>query len=271
MNEAAAIGVDTRDARLLLAHVLRVDNAAVMAHPERELSIDESVAVAALLQRRSAGEPLQYLTGEQEFYGLRLCVTPDVLIPRPETEHLVEAVELWATKFTDGRMLEITDIGTGSGAIAIALATHMAGVRIFAVDLSPGALEVAKKNAREHRCLDRIDFKQNDLLAGVPERSLDAVVSNPPYIPGGDVRTMQREVVEHEPHMALFAGEDGLEVYRRLIPQAHAALKPHGLLAMEFGYGQRDALATLLQDGWRDVRFVDDYAGIPRVVLAERA
>ncbi len=265
------MGIVPRDARLLLVRILNTKATPVMAYPERELSVEQAAAFLALLKRRADGEPLQYILGEQEFYGLLLRVTPDVLIPRPETEHLVEAVELWATQFRDDRTLEIADIGTGSGAIAIALSTHVAGVRVLGIDLSPAALEVAKQNAHTHGCRDRIDFLQNDLLTGFAAHTLDAVVSNPPYIPAGDATTMQREVVEHEPHTALFAGAEGLELYRRLIPQAHHALKHSGLLAMEFGFGQRDALAGLLQEGWHNVRFLDDYAGIPRVVLAERA
>ena len=259
-----------RDAETLLAHLLDRDRASLLAHPETELTSEQTSAFNALIARRAAHEPLQYITGHQEFYNLDFHVTPDVLIPRPETEHLVEAVLLWATRFHDERMLQIVDVGTGSGAIAIALATHLAGATFTATDISEGALAIARENARTHDCEDRIQFVRCDLLPGLPdENRFDAIVSNPPYVPTGDASTMQPEVVDHEPHTALFAGGDGLDIYRRLIPAAHAALREQGLLALEIGHGQRDALAELLAD-WNDVRFIDDYQGIPRIALALR-
>lgn len=267
-------GLDRRDAELLVAHVIGRDRTFLLAHPETPLDPEVLKRMQALIERRVAGEPLQYLLGTQEFYGLEMRVTPAVLIPRRETEHLIEAVELWATRFHDERTLQMADVGTGSGAIAIALATHLAGCELTAIDLSVDALAVARENAERHACSDRIRFLHGDLLGPVAERvregfRFDAIVSNPPYVPAGDAATMQPEVVQHEPHTALFAGADGLDIYRRLIPQAFAALTSCGLLAMEFGYGQRDALAELLS-GWNDVRFVDDYQGIPRIVLAIR-
>jgi release factor glutamine methyltransferase len=267
--DESAHRIELRDAQGLLAHVSGRDRTWLFAHPEAPAEQATAARFRDLCTRRAAGEPLQYLTGVQEFYGLALRVTPDVLIPRPETEHLVEAVELWATQLESGELLQMADVGTGSGAIAIALATHVGHVRLTAIDHSAAALAIARENAQAHSCADRITFLENDLLSGIPAHSFDAVVSNPPYIPSGDAATLQREVVAHEPHTALFAGDYGLDVYRRLIPQAHNALKPHGLLALEFGFGQRDALAELLA-GWTDVRFLDDYAGIPRVVLAKR-
>jgi release factor glutamine methyltransferase len=164
------------------------------------------------------------------------------------------------------------DVGTGTGAIAIALAKHLPHAEVIACDLSPAALEVAKENAAMNQVALR--FTESDLLAAfAPEIAdgllFDAVVSNPPYIPDGDAAEMQPEVVAYEPHSALFAGTDGLEIYRRLIPQAHAVLRDGGLLAMEIGFGQRDALVVLLRD-WVDVKFLNDYANIPRVVLATK-
>lgn len=267
-------GLDRRDAELLVAHVIGRDRTFLLAHPETPLDPEVLKRMQALIERRVAGEPLQYLLGTQEFYGLEMRVTPAVLIPRRETEHLIEAVELWATRFHDERTLQIADVGTGSGAIAIALATHLAGCELTAIDLSPDALAIARENAERHACSDRIRFLHGDLLGPVAEQvregfRFDAIVSNPPYVPAGDAATMQPEVVQHEPHTALFAGADGLDIYRRLIPQALEAITSCGLLAMEFGYGQRDALAELLS-GWNDVRFVDDYQGIPRIVLAIR-
>jgi release factor glutamine methyltransferase len=263
-----------RDAETLLAHLLDRDRASLLAHPEAELTPEQTSAFNALITRRAAHEPLQYLTGHQEFYNLDFRVTPDVLIPRPETEHLIEAVQLWAMQFHDERTLHIADIGTGSGAIAIALATHLAGASFAATDISEPALTIARENARSHGCDDRIQFVLCDLLSGMDAAlasgfRFDAILSNPPYIPARDAATMQPEVVGHEPHTALFAGHDGLDIYRRLIPAAYAALHKQGLLALEIGYGQRDALVEFLE-GWNDIRFIDDYQGIPRTVLALR-
>jgi release factor glutamine methyltransferase len=256
-----------RDAELLLAHALHRDRTWLFLHQDRELAPTDLATFQSFVDRRAAHEPLQYITGTQEFFGLPLQVTPATLIPRPETEHLVETVLAWAASQPPD--LRILDVGTGTGTIALALASRLPSARIFAVDLSPEALEVARNNAA-HLALDkRITFQHSDLLqafAAAPQ--FHAIVSNPPYIPAGDASEMQPEVRDFEPHTALFAGDDGLEVYRRLIPQAESALSPGGLLAMEFGFGQRDELAHLLA-GWKNVRFVDDYAGIPRVVLAE--
>jgi len=266
----AATRIDKRDAELLLMHTLHCDRAFIAAHHEETLTAEQLTEFRTMISRRALGEPVQYITGHQEFYALDFRVTPDVLIPRPETEHLVEAVLLWATQFHDERTLQIADIGTGSGAIVVALATHLAGANFFATDISEAALTIARENARTHECEQRIHFAHGDLLSGLAlgdDFRFDAIVSNPPYVPTGDAATMQPEVVGHEPHTALFAGDDGLEIYRRLIPAAHAALHPCGLLALEIGYGQRDALTTLLHD-WKNVRFIDDYQGIPRTVLA---
>jgi release factor glutamine methyltransferase len=266
----ASTQIVRRDAETLLLHRLRRDRAWIFAHDDTPVSDDTVAEFRAEVARRSAGEPLQYITGEQEFYGLAIKVTPDTLIPRPETELLVEAVEIWSTKSCDDGVLRIVDVGTGSGAIAIALATRLAAVDVMAIDLSPAALRVAEENAVRHGCAERITFVENDLLNEMDLRQpFDAIVSNPPYVPSGDAATMQREVVGHEPHSALFAGEDGLAIYRRLIPQAHGHLLCGGLLAMEFGFGQRDSLAAMLQD-WKHVEFRDDLQGIPRVVLATK-
>jgi len=265
--EAATV-IARRDAELLLAHTLRQPRIWLLAHPEAEVNEVEAALFLALTARRAAGEPAQYLTGTQEFFGLELRVTPAVLIPRPETEHLVEAALAWSE--TQRRPLRFLDIGTGSGAIAIAIAVNLPGVEIFAADISSAALDVARENAVRLGVSERIRFVESDLLSalGSAELPFDAILSNPPYIPSSDAATMQREVVGHEPHTALFAGMDGLDIYRRLIPAAYAALRPGGLLALEIGFGQREALVELL-DGWDNVRFVDDYAAIPRVALAE--
>ncbi len=262
-----------RDAELLLLDAAGISRVTLLAHPERELSAGEQRRYDEAVGRRLGHEPVQYITGRQEFYGLELGVSSDVLIPRPETEHLVEEV---LGRMPRGERVRIVDVGTGSGAIAIALAVHLPEAEITAVDLSPGALAVAWANARRHGVGGRIRFLRWDLLAGVFEgedadfgSGFDAVVSNPPYVPEGDRAGLHPEVREHEPGTALFAGGDGLEIYRRLIPQAFAALRPGGLLALEMGYGQRDALRALLH-GWEEVAFVDDLQQIPRVALARR-
>jgi release factor glutamine methyltransferase len=257
-----------RDALLLLLHTLGIARAALHADPDRTLTLDQQARYDSLILRRIANEPVQYITGEQEFYGLTLRVTPAVLIPRPETEHLVEAVLL---ELDPSQPLEILDIGTGSGAIAIALAHHLPRARITAIDVAPQALEVAASNAARHGLTTRIRLVESDLLEALApcDASFDAIVSNPPYIATTDRNTLHPQVRDHEPAAALFAGVDGLEIYRRLIPQARAALKPNGLLALEIGYNQREAIAALLA-GWNDLHFVDDLQHIPRVALARK-
>lgn len=253
-----------RDAELLLLHATALPRTALYINPARALTTEQQEAFAGAIARRLAHEPLQYITGTQEFFGLALRVTPATLIPRPETELLVEAV-------LDGvphdRPVAIADVGTGSGAIAIALAFRLPEARLVAVDLSEAALGVAGENARTHGVDDRIRFTHADLLAAEPG-PFDAVVANLPYVPEADRSTLHPQVREHEPPTALFAGQDGLDAYRRLIPQAANVLAAGGLLAVEFGAGQREGLANLLLTGWQSVRFLDDLQGIPRVCLA---
>jgi release factor glutamine methyltransferase len=259
-----------RDAELLLLYTINITKAALLANPARELTADQLRTYNEAISRRLLHEPIQYITGTQEFYGLALRVTPAVLIPRPETEHLVEAV---LQRLPHDQPVTIADIGTGSGAIAIALAAHLPQAQITALDLSPEALAVAEANAATHHLTPRIRFLLSDLLAALPPSEqhghFDAVVSNPPYVPLADAATLHPQVREHEPAQALFAGPDGLDIYRRLIPQAHQALKPGGLLALELGHGQREALTQLLH-GWSGTTFLDDLQGIPRVALARK-
>jgi release factor glutamine methyltransferase len=251
------------DATLLFMHTLGLDRAALLAHPERPVTRDEMALLQSATERRLAFEPIQYILGQQEFYGLTLRVTPAVLIPRPETELLVEAVLARVNPTAS-----IADIGTGSGAIAIALAHHLPAALITALDLSAEALAVAQQNAATHSLETRLRFLRSDLLAAIPPgETFDAIVSNPPYIPTSDAPTLHPQVRDHEPAQALFAGPDGLEIYRRLIPQARALLNPGGLLALEIGHGQQPAIAALLED-WQAVEFLPDLQGIPRVALA---
>ena len=259
-----------RDAELLLLQVFQMDRATLLAHPDRSLTPDELAAYQTAIARRLNHEPIQYITGEQEFFGLKLKVTTATLIPRPETEHLVEAV---LDRFSRDQPLKILDVGTGTGAIALALAAHLHRAEIIAVDLSPEALEVAYENAVTHNLAGRVRFLQSDLLEGLAsserEAAFNVIVSNPPYIPQGDLAGLHPQVRDYEPAQALFAGPLGIEIYSRLIPQAHAALKAGGLLAMEIGHGQSEALSSLLAD-WEDVRFIADLQQIPRVVLARK-
>jgi release factor glutamine methyltransferase len=258
----------TRDAELLLLHTLQIPRTTLIAHPGDELSGSQRTAYENSIARRLRHEPVQYITGQQEFYGLTLKVSPAVLIPRPETEHLVEAV---LKLLPANKPRKIADIGTGSGAIAIALATHLPQVTITALDISPEALAVATTNAREHHVADRIRFLQSDLLSALDHQAgtFDAIVSNPPYVAETDRPTLHPQVREYEPATALFAGETGLDIYRRLIPQAYNALKPNGLLALEIGQDQQDAIASLLQT-WHNLSSINDLQNIPRVALAWR-
>jgi release factor glutamine methyltransferase len=253
-----------RDAEVLLAHVLGCDQTALLTHPDRLLSQDELNQWEGFLERRLASEPMQYITGAQEFFGLLLEVTPDVLIPRPETEHLVEATLEHIGREANAR---VVDVGTGSGAIAVALAHARPRSHVTAVDFSLAALEVAHRNAQRHGVLDRVTFLQSNLLAAVDGADFDVVVSNPPYIAEGEV--LEPQVSDYEPHSALYSGPTGLEVYERLIPQAGRVLKPGGWLLLEIGFGQQPAVEALLR-GWRSVSVVHDLQGIPRVVQAMR-
>jgi release factor glutamine methyltransferase len=255
------------DAAVLLMHTLGVDRATLIAHPERKLDREGQAAYQRLIERRLRFEPLQYILGHAEFYGLTLRVTPAVLIPRPETELLVEAV---LTRLPHGQPQRIADVGTGSGAIALALAHSLPRASVTALDLSPDALTIASQNAQSHSLQDRLRFLESDLLSAVAgEEFFDAIVSNPPYVPSGDAPTLHPQVRDHEPSLALYAGTDGLDIYRRLIPRAFALLKPNGLLALEMGHGQRGALAALLGE-WNEVEFLDDLQQIPRVALARK-
>lgn len=279
--QEASAKILRRDAETLLLHVLRQGRAWLFAHPDDDISDAALDLFTSFVERRARHEPLQYLTGHQEFFGLDLGVTPDVLIPRPETEALVEAVLAWLHAQqtpSAAANLHLVDVGTGSGAIAIALVTHLPTARITALDQSLAALRVARGNAERLGLLSkRLLFLESDLLDALPAVTaegaeagrIDVIVSNPPYVPQLDMPTLQPEVRDFEPHLALFAGPDGLAIYRRLIPQCWAALRPGGLLALEFGFGQKNALAGLL-GAWNNVCFHDDLAGIPRIVLAER-
>ncbi len=262
-----------RDAELLLLSVVRRERAALLARWKEKLDENEKAHYVELIERRMAGEPVQYILGETEFYGLTFRVTPDVLIPRPETEHLVERAMALAAGIARPR---IADVGTGSGAIAVTLARALPHADITAIDLSAPALAIAKENAARNRVEKHIRFLRGNLLDpieanAIPPEPFDLVVSNPPYVPRGDRASLAVEVRDFEPALALFAGDDGLEVYRRLIPAASAALAANGYIALEIGHGQAQAVQTLLDaSGFAHIDFTPDLQGIPRVACGRR-
>ncbi len=256
--EHAGIHASRLTAEVLLAHAIGCDRTYLYAHSTDLLKEVWWIHYGRYLHERMGGKPTQYITGRQEFYGREFRVTPDVLIPRPETEHVIEA----ALPRSGGT---VVDIGTGSGAIAVTLALET-GSRVFATDVSPAALNVAAQNARSLSAPVR--FAACDLGTALRSASFDLVVSNPPYVPEGD--TIQREVREHEPTVALYAGADGLAIYRRLIPEAARLLRAGGWLVMELGYRSSEAVRAMLED-WDQVETVNDLAGFPRVIRAQRS
>lgn len=272
--EVAKVPSHSLAAELLLMHTVRRDRAWLYSHPEAAIDDAALQGFFELVARRAQGVPTQYLTGKQEFWGLEFEVTPAVLIPRPETEHVVEvAIE----RFGEGKRdenLRIADVGTGSGCIAVALAREFTNAEILATDISGAALEVAERNAKQHGVLERIRFAQCDLLgsAATEGGQFDLIVSNPPYVASGDESQLQREVREHEPREALFAGTLGTEVYTRLIAEATQRLRSEGVLAVEIGYGASERVRDLFAcDEWKDICITNDLAGIPRVISAQRA
>ena len=259
--ESAGVPVARLTAEVLLAHAIRCDRSWLYAHDNDELKEVWWIHYGRYLHERTQGKPTQYITKRQEFYGRDFTVGPAVLIPRPETEHVVEqALGLWR----DGL---IVDAGTGSGAIAITLALET-GATVIATDISAAALAVAQGNARALEA--RVGFVCCDLLAAVRTESASLVVSNPPYVPAADRSVIQREVVEYEPHVALFGGADGMALYRRLIKDARRVLVPGGCLIMETAYNATERLREMMAEQWAEFEVVCDLAGLPRVVRARR-
>jgi release factor glutamine methyltransferase len=256
------------DAELLMMRLLGKDKAWLLAYWNDNIGDRHAAAYDSMIDHRFQGEPVQYIVGETEFYGLPFLVTPDVLIPRPETEHLVEQAIALAREFPQAR---IVDVGAGSGAIAVALATHLPEARITTIDVCKKALAVARENATRNGVSERVRFFAGDLLEPVGGELFDLVVSNPPYVAEADRALLSVEVREYEPAHALFAGEDGLDVYRRLIPPAHAALAPGGHILLEIGYGQAEGVRALLaESGFAGIHFVPDLQGIARVACGKR-
>jgi release factor glutamine methyltransferase len=263
------------NAELLLMFTLGCDRAYLYAHPERNLTADERTRYEAALSERVRGAPAQYLTGHQEFWGMDLIVTPAVLIPRPETEHVIETVlELAKAQKSEEQecpphTVRMVDVGTGSGCIALALAHELPHAEIHAVDVSSAALEIARVNAARHQLEKRIHFQEADLLAGCEDNFFDFIVSNPPYVGESEEDEVQLEVRKFEPRGAVFAGPTGLETIARLIPQAHAALRSGGWLVTEIS-GTIVKGAKKLLRGWGGMRIVNDLQGIPRVIAARK-
>ena len=270
------------NADLLLRFVLDCDRAYLFAHPERELTAQEESRYQSVLAERSRGVPAQYITGHQEFWGMDLIVTPAVLIPRPETEHVIEnALELLALKgpshkeeasgagtATGVSPIRIVDVGTGSGAIALALAKELPKAEIHATDISAAALEIARANAARHQLERRIHFYQMDLLGNLSP-PFDLVVSNPPYVGESEEDQVQQEVRKFEPGSAVFAGATGTEVIARLIPQVRASLRPGGWIVLEISGTIVDRIRHLLE-GWESIEVIDDLQSIPRVIRARK-
>ena len=267
--ESADVGSPRMNAEVLLMFVLGVNRAYLYTYPEREFIAEEETRYDEVLAQRATGMPSQYITGHQEFWGLDFVVSPAVLIPRPETEHLVETVLELAHGMTRPKVI---DVGTGSGCIALALAHELRDADIWAVDLSAEALEIARANAARLQLDGRVRFVHSNILEALANtHDFDLVVSNPPYVGFGEADKVQKSVRDFEPQVAVFAGEQGLDVIRPLIEQSHRALKPGGWLAMEIGYSMRDAVVNLLNlTMWDEVRVVPDLQGIPRVVAGRK-
>jgi release factor glutamine methyltransferase len=298
---AAQIPSYTLAAELLLMHALERDRAWMYGHPEESLDPAAAEKFRALIARRAAGEPVQYLTGKQEFWGLEFEVTPAVLIPRPETEHVVEValarlgergIKIHMDTGAPRETLRVADVGTGSGCLAVALAWELPHAEVVATDISEPALEVARRNAARHGVAERVHFLQRDLLTGLAQTDpsgvvarhamaastqngplFDLIVSNPPYIARNEAEQLQREVRDHEPHAALFGGATGTEMYQRLIDQARELLRDRGILVLELGHDSAEHVRGIFdaQPAWTKVAITMDLAGIPRVLAAERA
>jgi release factor glutamine methyltransferase len=285
---SAEIPSHTLATEVLLMHTLGRDRAWMYSHPEEILEPATAEKYFALIARRAAGEPTQYITGKQEFWGLEFEVTPAVLIPRPETEHVMEValarlgergLKIHMDTGAPRETLHVADVGTGSGCLAIALAYELPHAKIVATDISAAALAVAHRNAVRNNVGDRIDFVETDLLpAALADESqspfFDLIVSNPPYIADSEAATLQREVREHEPHSALFAGPTGVEIYVRLVAEAQNRLRDRGILVLELGHNSAEPVRALLDAAgasWTNVSITMDLAGIPRVLAAERS
>ncbi len=272
------------EAEVLLAHVLQKDRVYLYANYEEPVNVTEREAYRAFIKRRIDGEPVAYISGHKEFMSLDFKVSPAVLIPRPDTEILVETAIAMARQ---ERVSTIIDVGTGSGAIAISLAVYLDDVKLYASDISARALDIARENAHQHQV--NLHFVEGDLLLpflkrgedtdaekertgssmGLGAEAVDMITANLPYIPLTEIAQIDRQVKDFEPRLALFAGGDGLDIYRRLIPQAYTLLRPAGILLLEIDARQASAVPAIMQ-GFTDIKIIKDWAGHDRVVQARR-
>lgn len=283
--EAADIDTPALEAGVLLCHVLKKDRSFLYAHDDYTMTNEEHGKFAAFLEERIMGKPLQYITGHQEFMSLDFIVTPDVLIPRQDTETLVEAV-LKHVEDTGLKNARILDVGTGSGCIAVSLAHFVKDCRVLAIDISEGALKTAAKNAKKCGVVDRVLFLKGDVFDGLLEAiqknsfttcegqygngTFDIIVSNPPYIPAEEIKTLHIQVRDYEPGRALNGGEDGLDFYKAITCEAAKLLRPGSLLAFEVGYGQAEDVLGLMQKSFCEIKILKDLSGIERVVMGFR-
>lgn len=268
-------GIDTArlDGELLLAHALRLDRTHLYMNFDKPLNEDELATFRALVKRRAAREPLQYITGHQEFWSMEFKVSPAVLIPRPETELLVEeGAKAIKASFHNSEETEILDIGSGSGALTAALAKEIALSHVTGVDISPEAVALARENVEANGLSSSVSILEGDLFGPVKGRQFHLIVSNPPYIPKGDLSGLQPEVTKHEPLSALDGGDDGLDYYRTIIPEAPNYLHPGGWLMVEHGEGQSETVADLFRNAgsFEEVETIKDLAGIFRVVKGRK-
>ena len=272
--QSSSVDEARRTAGVLLCHVLGIDRTRLLTKSDQQIEESNYHSYLQLIERRAAGEPLQYITGHQEFYGLDFIVTPAVLIPRPETEFLVEQVIKLSSESHLIAPL-IVDVGTGSGCIAVTIATSLPDAKVIATDVSAAALAVAQKNAEQHGAARRIEFLEGDLLEPLGrsnlELSVDILASNPPYVEEGRPELVQREVRDWEPHTALFGGADGLDFYRRLLADGLKYVKPGGYLICEIGYTQLDSISDMIAGpSWNLIEATSDLQGIPRTLTVRK-
>jgi release factor glutamine methyltransferase len=265
--ESGEVAEPRRESGLLVSFAIGQDRTFLRAHPEYELTDDEKTRLTDFARRRANREPFQYISGKQEFFGLEFEVTPAVLIPRPETEMLVErAIEVLSIPNTPAEFLEI---GVGSGCIAISILHNVKTARAVGVDLSEDALAVARKNALKHEIANRLDLLLSDVYSSITPKTFDAIVSNPPYVPSSDVETLQAEVRDFEPLAALTDGHDGLSIIARIIKGARKFLKPGGNLLIEIGFDQSARVEKMFDPlTWHAPNLIPDLQGIPRIVHA---
>ncbi len=272
---AAGLATPALDARVLLLEVLRIGHATLIADPERPLTGEEAARISVLVARRLSGEPVSRILGRREFYGRDFRITPDVLDPRPDTETLVEAaLEVVRRRAPSGEGILLLDAGSGSGAIIVTLLAELPQAHGVAVDISPAALAVTLENAQAHGVRNRLLAVCGSWLEPFAEEVFDLIVSNPPYIPDADLDGLDREVIEHDPRLALTGGSDGLDAYRALAGRAVSVLREGGQLIVEVGIGQAEKVRALFLEaglaGAEGVTVRHDLAGVARVVMAER-